>query len=199
MRARHHGEALPVSFEEMQDGELQWWTNFLKHPDATPRLFGLYGYRYLPFFFREFDDLGAVADFGSGPVSAAFIGQRMTSLACIDPLLQSYQDAGLIWQPQRVAVYPQLPRAAFDTALILNTLDHTPEPTPIVAAAADCIKRTGRVLIWNHIGHGPDKLHTRLTHDHIRRMISAANLTIQREQIRQDYGPPCYMALATFG
>ncbi len=59
------------SFDEMQRGELDWWVAFLARNDALARLFAIYGYRYLPWFFEEFNKLGQVIDYGSGPVSAA--------------------------------------------------------------------------------------------------------------------------------
>ena len=80
-----------TTFEEMQRGELDWWIAYLGHPHAVSRIFALYGYRYLPFFFEEFNHLGEVVDFGSGPISAAYIAEPAPrEVICVDPLMPEY-------------------------------------------------------------------------------------------------------------
>ncbi|OGS01193.1 MAG: hypothetical protein A2V88_08920 [Elusimicrobia bacterium RBG_16_66_12] len=135
-----------MTFAEMQAGELDWWRAFLARPNAIPRLFALYGYRYLGFFFEEFNDLGDVIDFGSGPVSAAWVADRPPgTVTCQDSLFLAYQDAGLIYGQ---AVAPaEIPAAAFDTALILNVLDHCGDPSSLLIAMAASLKPGGKALI----------------------------------------------------
>jgi len=56
--------------------ELDWWRGWLS-PATLPRLLGVYGMRYLPFWFMDFQDLGRVCDIGSGPISAAWIAVKL--------------------------------------------------------------------------------------------------------------------------
>ena len=70
--------------------ELDWWRGWLS-PATLPRLLGVYGMRYLPFWFMDFQDLGRVCDIGSGPISAAWIAVKFDHLICVDPNARDYR------------------------------------------------------------------------------------------------------------
>jgi SAM-dependent methyltransferase len=182
------------TYEQMQEGELAWWRGFLSNPHAIPRLFAVYGYRYLPFFFEEFGHLGHVVDIGSGPVSAAYIGEPAPEHPyCVDPLMFCYQDAGLIYgEPHWWGVPPD----PFDTALLLNVLDHVNDPAALVAKTARSLCSGGKALVWNHVDALADGLHRTVTTFEIDGWLADAGLDIVRARYHQDYGPLAYMAVA---
>lgn len=183
---------------EMQQGELAWWKAFLQRPNAKERLLAIYGYRYLPFFFEEFNHLGRVVDFGSGPISAALAAESYESLWCVDPLLEDYAKEGLVWGgPIHLLTPETLPSDAFDTALVFNVLDHTTDPQPILRDAARAIKPTGKVLVWVHIDQDADTLHRRVTRAGVIACLTEAGLVIQRQAIRHEYGMSAFMTVAT--
>jgi SAM-dependent methyltransferase len=184
-------------FSEMQAGELDWWRAFLARPNAIPRLFAVYGYRYLGFFFEEFDHLSNVIDFGSGPVSAAWVADRPPEVvACADPLFPAYWDAGLLYGKAVAPSY--IPAAAFDTALVLNVLDHADDPAALLVDVADSLKPGGKALIWVHVDSPADALHRSVTEEEVKAWLKAASLSIVRAcRLQRDHGGPDeYMAVA---
>jgi len=187
-----------MTWAEMQAGELEWWRAFLARPNALARLFALYGYRYLSYFFPEFDDLGDVIDFGSGPVSAAYIADRPpATVTSIDPLLGAYRADGLIYgsplAPERI------PAGVFDTALVFNVLDHADDPAELLVAVAASLKPGGKALVWVHVDALPDGLHRMVSEDHVREWLRWAGLSVVRDcrRMRGHGGPDEYLALAT--
>jgi len=186
-----------MTWAEMQRGELDWWRAFLSRSNALLRLFALYGYRYLSYFFEEFNDLGRVIDFGSGPVSVAYIADRPpTVVTCVDPLFGAYQEAGLVYG--EAVAPPDIPPAAFDTALVLNVLDHADDPAALMVAVAASLKPGGRALVWVHADVPADSLHRTVTEDEVRRWVRDAGLEIQREMRRRrgHGGPDEYLMVA---
>jgi SAM-dependent methyltransferase len=187
-----------MTWEQMQAGELDWWRAFLARPNALPRLFGLYGYRYLSYFFEEFDRLGAVIDFGSGPVSAAWIADLPPAIVvCVDPLFGAYRDAGLVYGEAVVPAGDLTP--VFDTALVLNVLDHADDPAGLLMAVAASLKPGGKALVWVHVDAEPDALHRRVADREVAKWIADAGLSIVRDcrRGRGHGGPDEYLAVAT--
>lgn len=181
-------------YAAMQRGELAWWAAWLGQPHGLARILALYGYRYLDFFFAEFGALGSVIDFGSGPVSAAYIGDPVPAhVACVDPLFDQYRDAGLVYG------HPALWRgevpAIFTTALLLNVLDHCDDPAALVAAAAAALVPGGKALVWVHADAPPDALHRRVLVADVPAWLHQAGLVIERKKLRMHMGPPQFMAL----
>lgn len=184
-----------MTFAEMQAGELAWWRAFLAHPQALGRLFAVYGYRYLDFFFDQLVNVGAVIDFGSGPVSAAFIAHHPPAeVVCVDPLFADYREAGLVYGPAILAPQP-IPAGTFDTALVLNVLDHTEEPAALVAAAAASLKRDGYALLWVHIEAPPDSLHVTVHAEDVYRWVRDAGLSMPRTRRSPGHGGPEELAV----
>jgi len=184
-----------MTWEQMQRGELEWWRAFLARPHALERLFALYGYRYLDFFFKEFNDLGNVIDFGSGPVSAAWIADRPPEeVTCIDPLFTAYRKVGLVYGRAREPA-GTIP-AEFDTALVLNVLDHADDPVPILITVAGTLKPGGKALVWVHVEQPADALHRLITAGDVRGWLKLVGLTITRSNIRRGLGPAQFMAVA---
>lgn len=185
------------TFEEMQRGELDWWIAFLRRPHSLARLFAIYGYRYLPWFFEDFDRLGNVIDFGSGPVSAAWIADLAPSVVdCVDPLFKAYREAGLIYGQALEAVPFGLPVSVYDTALLLNVLDHCEAPAALIGDAFARLRPGGKALVWTHVENGPDALHRRLTWAQVGDAIMAAGFRIDAWWIHDKRGPRVYIARA---
>src|SRR3990167_7645144 len=100
-------------------------------PVTLLRLLGVYGMRYLPFWFMDFQNLGRVCDIGSGPISAAWIAVSFDQLICVDPNAGDYRPIAGNIRGRRLALdqtliadAEALEDASFDTVLCLNTLDH---------------------------------------------------------------------------
>jgi hypothetical protein len=189
-----------MSWEQMQAGELDWWRAFLARPHALERLFGLYGYRYLGFFFDQFNNLGEVIDFGSGPVSAAWIADRpIARVVCVDPLFDSYSEAGLVFGNAVSAAAPWVtpPSGGYDTALVLNVLDHAEDPAGVLLAAAASLKLDGRALVWSHVNAPADSLHRSLTQEQVWGWLEDAGLVVPRTETRPARfgGPMEFLAL----
>lgn len=183
-------------FQQMQEGELAWWRGFLSQRGSIPRLFAIYGYRYLPFFFDEFSHLGRVIDFGSGPVSAAFIAESAPAIVfCVDPLFQDYRKADLLYGEAMIEVSGTL-TAFFDTALVLNVLDHCDDPPALLKKVAARLAHGGQALVWNHVDAIPDALHRAVTTAQIQAWLLDAGLAVMRERTFHDYGPQAYMTVA---
>jgi SAM-dependent methyltransferase len=184
-------------YTAMQQGELDWWRAWLAQPHGQARILALYGYRYLDFFFAEFGNLGRVIDFGSGPVSAAYIGDPPPDLVwCVDPLFHQYREAGLLYDKTMIEVDQCLshPRP-FDTALLLNVLDHCDDPAGLVAAAGLALRPGGKALLWVHAEVPPDALHRRVLVTDVPAWLHQAGLVIERTKLRMHMGPPQFMAL----
>ncbi|MCJ7527452.1 MAG: class I SAM-dependent methyltransferase [Methyloceanibacter sp.] len=186
------------SFWQMQEGELAWWAAFLARPESLARLFAIYGYRYLPFFFEEFGHLGTVVDFGSGPVSAAFIGEPAPEHPyCVDPLMPEYFKAHLIYGEPIMNWPPDISPAIFDTALVLNVLDHCDDPPALLAQVARVLRPGGKALVWVHVDILPDALHRTVSEAEVWSWLVGAGLTVKRARAHYDiYGPRAYMAVA---
>jgi SAM-dependent methyltransferase len=183
-----------MTFEEMQRGELDWWRAWLAQPHGLARILALYGYRYLAFFFEEFSHLGSVGDFGSGPVSAAYIGDPAPARPyCIDPLMNAYQDAGLIYGEP---AWWGLPPDPFDTALLLNVLDHCEDPAALIRDAAGSLVSGGAALIWLHVDQKPDRLHRLVRAPDVVQWVRDAGLQQDRSRLRVDGGPTQFMVKA---
>lgn len=187
---------LEPPFAQMQEGELAWWVAFLAHPESVARLFAIYGYRYLPFFFEEFGRLGKVADFGSGPVSAAFIAEPAPDrVFCVDPLIAEYERAGLVYG--RPATYWLTPLTeTFDTALVLNVLDHCDDPPALLQQVEAFLCPGGKALVWVHVDAEPDTLHRTVSEGEVWSWLVGAGLTVKRARTYHDYGPRAFMAVA---
>lgn len=183
------------SFRQMQEGELAWWADFLARPESLARLFAIYGYRYLPFFFEEFGCLGKVADFGSGPVSAAFIAEPAPEqVYCVDPLMDAYKRLGLVYG---AAAWWGGEAHVFDTALVLNVLDHCDDPAKLLLDVAGYLRPGGRALVWVHVDILPDALHRTVSEAEVWSWLAGAGLTVRRARTHYDiYGPRAYMAVA---
>ena len=183
-------------YEAMQRGELDWWIAWLAQPHGLARILALYGWRYLDFFFAEFGNLGRVIDFGSGPVSAAYIGDPAPLLVyCVDPLFEAYRKAGLVYGSM-IEVDPATYRPrAFDTALLLNVLDHCDDPAALVAQAADLLCPGGAALVWVHDNAPADSLHRTIPWPQVHNWLHDAGLPVERETWRTGNGPRQYMAL----
>jgi len=185
-----------TTFEEMQRGELDWWIAYLGHPHAVSRIFALYGYRYLPFFFEEFNHLGEVVDFGSGPISAAYIAEPAPrEVICVDPLMPEYHKHELVYGSP-VVEWPPLPAAVFDTALLLNVLDHCEEPQNLIREAARSLVGGGGALVWSHVNQETDSLHRTIHAAEIAGWLQEAGLSLQRDEVKTHLGVMSYMAKA---
>ena len=179
---------------DMQEGELRWWRAHLKTPADRDRLMAIFGFRYLPFFFEEFNNLGAVADFGSGPISAARLAEKRGHTWLVDPLGDRYMQLGLA--PDPILTTPKdIPAGSCDTVLCLNTLDHTLTPGALLGEIAHVLKPGGKLLLWVHLLEEPDGLHVRLTWQEVDDAVRGAGLTrlwtlVTRMGYNHDLGPP---------
>jgi SAM-dependent methyltransferase len=184
-------------WQQMQTGELEWWIAWLGQANGLARIWALYGYRYLWFFFDEFSSLGRVVDFGSGPVSAAYIGDPAPLLVyCVDPLFQAYRQAGLLYGGMIEIDFAAYRPRAFDTALVLNVLDHCDDPPALLRQVADSLRPEGKALIWTHVDAAANSVHRSVSLAAVADWLRAAGLSVERDFLRVHIGPAQYMALA---
>jgi len=171
--------------------ELDWWRGWLS-PLSLPRLLGVYGMRYLPFWFMDFQDLGRVCDIGSGPISAAWIAVSFDELVCVDPNAREYRPIAGSLLGKRLALdqtilfdAADLEVASFDTVLCLNTLDHVENPLAVLKECHRLIRPSGKLLLWTHLrDEDPgDGLHVALNAAQVHQLAAEVGLVHRRSQI----------------
>jgi len=171
--------------------ELDWWRDWLS-PASLPRLLGVYGMRYLPFWFMDFQDLGRCCDIGSGPISAALVAVSFDQLICVDPNAAQYVDlicdcgirGVLDWAEMRSSS-SKYREASFDTVLCLNTLDHVEDPLPVLKECRRLLHPSGKLLLWTHLrDEDPgDGLHVALNAAQVHQLAAEVGLVHRRSHI----------------
>ena len=139
-------------FGEMQEAEFAWWRDYLGHPTARIRMYALYGARYIDFFpDLFFKPVGAVVEYGAGPLPVLALTKAEKALA-VDTLAPRYDDEGMLlggvpWTENAGHVSS----SEWDTALLLNVLDHTDEPEALVEQAHRALKPGGKAYLFVHL------------------------------------------------
>lgn len=181
-------------FEAMQEAEFQWWRRFMSSRTATARMLALYGARYMDFFFNEFERGGKIVEYGSGPIPV-MITTRATEMLAVDPLYPRYIDAGLVsasWVPW-YSNAEEVPDDYFDTAFLLNVLDHTDDPESLIAHARRSLLPGGQALVFVHLEQEDEK-HLKVSVDDIERWFDGWML--ERETfVKTSYDPEAYLAV----
>lgn len=168
----------PSRFASLQAGELDWWKNYLKNPTAKQRMWATYGARYLPFFYKEFQNVGKAVEIGSGPLPVLELMQGDLWVA-VDTLAKEYSSL------TNAYILPStelLAKGEWDTVLLLNVLDHTTHPINLCLQAADLLVEGGKVLVFMHLDHEDDK-HVRFQAYDVQNWLKLAELRIEREGI----------------
>lgn len=173
-----------VSWAEMQAEEKAWWDQYLASPNAPARMHMLYGARYMEFFWREFHSAGVVADIGCGPLPVAHLIHG-TAYCLIDPLwghdtIESVRDE------------------AIDTALLLNVLDHTPDPAALARATYRMLKRGGKALVFVHVEQHEDGKHLPVSMAQAYGWLIDAGFTVERQWLKPAniFDPPAFLCVA---
>jgi len=88
-----------------------------------------------------------------------------------------------------------IPNACADTVLLLNVLDHTDRPQPLVDQALRLLKVGGKALVFVHLGQGDDK-HIPVSEEQVRGWLVL--FTIERQAVLPAtlYDPPAFAAVA---
>lgn len=163
------------TFTNMQNGELAWWVDFLKHPTARHRMLAVYGARYLPFFWEIFLTTRGLIEFGPGPLPVAVL-THAHRVSLVDTLADEYRAAGLLERDTKEYMRTTLQMGdigAHDTALVLNVLDHTtPEDAQqLMDDAYASLRPNGRLAFYVQLHEG-DERHNALTFEAVDGMLS---------------------------
>lgn len=182
-------------FERMQRAELAWWKDYARGITARQRMYALYGMRY-EWFWRDLETPGRIVEFGSGPLPAMLIARTSSMLAC-DTLMPQYiaaglVDAGIPWVEKPSAV----PSGSFDTALLLNVLDHSDDPLALVSAAHRSLVEGGKVLVFVHLDNEDEK-HRKTGMAECWGWLEDAGFSIVRNWRRPatEYDPPAFLCV----
>jgi len=180
-------------FAEQQEAEFAWWRNYLRHPTAKQRMLALYGARYYGLFFAEMMDAGRTVEIGSGPLPVMETMLYDRGVA-IDTLGPRYKVAGLTsWEILPSAEGIETGWA--DTVLLLNVLDHTDDPAPLVAQAHRILRDGGKALVFVHLGPGDDK-HIPIQPGDCGRWLGVFGDVVSHIADATVYDPPAYVAVA---
>jgi len=177
----------------MQAAELAWWTQYMGSRTAVPRMLALYGARYHDFFFQEFEAGGRVVEYGSGPLPV-MLTTRANEMLAVDTLYSAYIEAGLTtdWIPWFNSA-GEVPDGYFDTALLLNVLDHTDDPETLIANARRSLAPGGKALVFVHLEQSDEK-HKLVMLADVRRWFE--DWELERCEVKTAaYDPDAYMAV----
>lgn len=179
----------------MQDAEFAWWKRYLAHPTAKQRMWALYGARYYGFFFAEMMRAGRTIEIGAGPLPVMEMMIYDRGVA-IDTLGLRYKAEGLTTWEILASTIDMLSDWA-DTLLLLNVLDHTDEPEPLVREAYRLLTAGGRCLVFVHVGQHDEK-HMEMSGENCRRMLLRTGFTIDRDEVApaNSFDPAAYVAVA---
>jgi len=176
-------------FARMQAAELEWWRKYLAHETARQRMYALYGARYYPFFWREMREAGDTVEIGSGPLPVMDI-MNCRQIVALDTLAYEGLTAWHINTDITI-----LPDASADTVLLLNVLDHTDDPAPLVAQAYRLLRDGGKALVFVHLGPGDDK-HIPIEPGECGRWMGVFGDVTSQIAPATVYDPPAYVAVA---
>jgi SAM-dependent methyltransferase len=196
MNTKTAATLLGRSFAGMQSAELEWWKSFLGTTHQRERMYALYGARYLEFFHAEFEAAVRAVEFGSGPLPAAVL-LRNAGYMAVDTLMGEYIKSGLVGDGIRwVHQSGELQRESYDTALLLNVLDHTDDPEAMVADAWRVLIYGGKVLMFVHLDNQDDK-HRLVSKVDVMRWMGLAGFKTTRSELAPAtlYDPPAYLAV----
>ncbi len=187
-------------FADMQGAELEWWRNYLGHPTSRHRMLALYGARYLPFFWEIFRTTMTCIEFGSGPLPVLTITNAQRA-ACVDTLAEDYEKAGLLEDQLAEAMRPTYLAGdvgGYDTALVLNVLDHTTDPKQLLNDAYQCLRPHGRLCLYVHLHEGDRAGHVPVKEGDVFRMVAEEGFENVRFKIAESnvYDPPAVLLLA---
>ncbi len=171
---------------KMQSGELAWWVQFMDQATAKHRMLAVYGSRYLPFFWETFLTTRGLIEFGCGPMPVAAITHAQR-VALVDPLADEYRDAGLLEGDTKEHMRLSLSTGdigAFDTALVLNVLDHAAddEMDQLMRDAYASLRPNGRLCFYVQLHTGDDH-HNALT-------MPAVDAALSRFDVQKALGIP---------
>lgn len=184
-------------FDRMQAAELRWWADYAQHPTARERMYALYGARYFSMFWGEMHRPGRYVEFGSGPMPVAILTMATDVLLC-DTLYPQYIANGLTYPGIAWVRTPdQAASETFDTALLLNVLDHTDDPEGLVRHAYRALRTGGRALVFVHLDNEDEK-HRRVTYPEALGWLECAGFSVETHRVINPtvYDPAAFGAVA---
>jgi SAM-dependent methyltransferase/uncharacterized protein YbaR (Trm112 family) len=151
---RHHEE----SWKNLGRSNLPWVENIDDYRDWLESFYrvGLQAFGMPTSYFRE----QTVLEIGSGPFGMLACTPHTRGIA-IDPLMTSFAHyMQMHWkeQPGRIAALGEalpIQSGMFDTAVAINTLDHTLEPQKILKEVHRALKPGGLFIVMNNVKSAP--------------------------------------------